>query len=192
METQEINKAIFDPMKRTLEINLLKYAAGQNIFCPYCETIMDYKTTVIFGSKACCTKCFDKAKPEFDKLTNGQSGLEILDARKYFPEKKIPAKPKAIGKVNVWQNAWNKGKGAFVKTMVQNDYFSAFECNGVKFVCNQCGEEWTGLFNVTIWAIGYTIGQTKSLKNAVNVAKKIMEQNPDFLKRMKDKEIINQ
>lgn len=39
--------AILDPMKRTINRKLLKYAAGRSVFCIRCQCIMDWKRTSI-------------------------------------------------------------------------------------------------------------------------------------------------
>ena len=62
--------AFFNPLKQHINKELLKYAAGLNIFCPNCGNILDWKTVVLIdafkgskhlGQKTGCTKCF---KPE--------------------------------------------------------------------------------------------------------------------------------
>lgn len=61
-------------IKTPVESNLLKYAAGQAIFCPNCDNIMDWRRTVvatihaikpgaeeqIVRSYTVCGKCWDK------------------------------------------------------------------------------------------------------------------------------------
>ena len=49
---------IIDVMRDNLTINLLKYAAGQRIFCPKCECIMDWERTVICGGIVTCEQCW--------------------------------------------------------------------------------------------------------------------------------------
>lgn len=39
--------SIDNSVKKIVNRNLLKYAAGQAIFCPQCNAIMDYRKTVI-------------------------------------------------------------------------------------------------------------------------------------------------
>ena len=53
-------------MKKTLNRNLLKYAAGHHIFCPSCENVLDHKNTVVMTNKRTgnttvnCGDCHDK------------------------------------------------------------------------------------------------------------------------------------
>lgn len=87
---------LLSPMHRTIKRNLLKYAAGRAIFCPICETIMDWKKTVLItfpsgGTRTSCTSCFDKemakAKAEFPRRDEpgawdkALARLDILDGR---------------------------------------------------------------------------------------------------------------
>lgn len=82
--TKEINK------------NLLKWAAGQQMFCPSCDRILDWKTTAIVESKqgdkiaatfTCCTKCLDrkyghlyKAIEKVNKMEGKNITLEVTRA----------------------------------------------------------------------------------------------------------------
>lgn len=61
-------------IRTPVESNLLKYSAGQAIFCPNCSVIMDWRKTVVAtvhvkpenGEEKCirsyvvCVKCWDK------------------------------------------------------------------------------------------------------------------------------------
>lgn len=60
----------FDTLNKTINSQLLKYAAGQQIFCPVCKEILDWKTIVIVeaykgdkltGKAIICNKCFKPA-----------------------------------------------------------------------------------------------------------------------------------
>lgn len=77
-----------DLMQRTLNRNLVKYAAGRAIFCPSCDDILDQKRTVVVTTPAgrtmtYCGQCWDKvaavaaADPRFVEL-------DILDGRQLF------------------------------------------------------------------------------------------------------------
>ncbi len=96
-------------MKTTVERGLLKHAAGSAIFCPSCQSIMDWKRTVlatvhaksnsteekIVSSWTLCGKCWDKIgsviQEGVDKFnathganpdSNGKSAwLEVVDGR---------------------------------------------------------------------------------------------------------------
>jgi hypothetical protein len=68
----------FNPLRSHINNQLLKYAAGLYMFCPNCQNVLDWKTTVSIdffqGGKhlknlVCCTSCF---KP---------SGIETLKAQ---------------------------------------------------------------------------------------------------------------
>ena len=37
---------------------LLKYAAGRQIFCPVCSSVLDWASTVIFNGHVTCCDCF--------------------------------------------------------------------------------------------------------------------------------------
>lgn len=74
-------KTVETLMKDAVELNLLKNAAGQNIFCPSCQRIMDCRETVIatiyasspkiqekiVAQYCSCAKCFDKRKHNLEK-----------------------------------------------------------------------------------------------------------------------------
>ena len=74
----------FDPMVRTVNRNLVKYAAGSAIFCPFCSEIMDAKRTVVLSAgsitKVVCARCWDtNLKPLIKPETLAR--CEILDGR---------------------------------------------------------------------------------------------------------------
>jgi hypothetical protein len=82
-----------DMMKREVEKNLLKYAAGHSIFCNGCNRVLDWKSTAIIdaiqngkavSSVTCCTKCLDarygalhQAIDEVNKLDGKDIILEV-------------------------------------------------------------------------------------------------------------------
>ena len=87
---------ILSPLQRTVTRNLLKHAAGRAIFCPSCQTIMDWKRTVIYDVQrqdtpdstvkvfVWCGKCADKALPSLQKACLDRNlVLEITDGRKF-------------------------------------------------------------------------------------------------------------
>jgi RNase P subunit RPR2 len=69
--TEQISKTptLEDYLRTKMLKETLKYAAGQQIFCRGCSTILDWKTTVVINAKndkgsslvIICTDCF---KPE--------------------------------------------------------------------------------------------------------------------------------
>ena len=70
METYK--NELLKAFNNTMNVQLLKYAAGLHCFCPNCSRILDFKTVVILdvwnldktqyaGQKIGCTNCF---KPE--------------------------------------------------------------------------------------------------------------------------------
>lgn len=71
-EASDFDKALVNQLNR----ELLKYAAGKQIFCRQCKVVLDWKTTVIVDiekgpqkhSVIVCNKCF---KPE---------GVPVLEA----------------------------------------------------------------------------------------------------------------
>ncbi len=100
-------------LKRTVQRNLLKWAAGHLIFCPACGDVMDCKRTVAAewqyrkpgqdwkvpevrgASITSCAKCFDKNKPKLDavldKLKTRQHEewrLDVVDGREVFGRRK--------------------------------------------------------------------------------------------------------
>lgn len=82
-------------MKRTINRNMLKYAAGRAITCSGCDQIMDWTRTAIVtverdgnpvSSKAICVSCFDRGiGPAREALaTSDQQGrykIDVLDGR---------------------------------------------------------------------------------------------------------------
>ena len=104
--TTETTDRIVDPFLRNqIEAQLLKYAAGQNITCPACGSIMDWKRTAIvtlYTSVSAkpdqlhqqyvqCTKCWSQRRRAFNEgLAKAQQQAqkfgvalraEILDGR---------------------------------------------------------------------------------------------------------------
>lgn len=105
-------------MMRTVNRNLLKWAAGQYMFCPYCDACMDCKRTVYvevqFKNKdadwtvpntpkakvTSCASCWDKQhgaykdavsnllKKEVDAGTGKLWRLDIIDGREVFGRRK--------------------------------------------------------------------------------------------------------
>lgn len=71
-------------MQSVINRNLLKHAAGTAIFCPKCESLLDWRTTAIVSlgpnSSTVCTKCLDALKARLgDKINN--VAIDILDGR---------------------------------------------------------------------------------------------------------------
>ncbi len=71
-------------MKRNINRNLLKHAAGTAIWCPVCENILDHKKTAILTFNHMeivrCTPCLDQMKVQLGaRLAN--SAVTILDGR---------------------------------------------------------------------------------------------------------------
>jgi hypothetical protein len=69
------------------EHQLLKYAAGKQMFCPKCDVIMDYRKTVIITgtddkSLTLCQKCFDSEPVQAVLEKNKASIKEIVKFRK--------------------------------------------------------------------------------------------------------------
>ena len=77
-----------DFLKRTMQRNLLKYAAGAAIFCPLCEAVADCKRWVIatYKGKTCgvCAKCWDKHTA--GKVVSPE--IEVTDGRVVFARAK--------------------------------------------------------------------------------------------------------
>lgn len=84
---------ILSPMQRTVNRNLLKYAASRAIFCPGCNQIMDWRKTMILDvtkdsapikTMVFCTTCGDKALPSLQKACLDRNlVLEITDGRRF-------------------------------------------------------------------------------------------------------------
>lgn len=73
-------------MESTVTRNLLKHAAGQTMFCPVCEVVLDWRRTAIVSigpnERACCTPCLDRAKAELgDKFNN--PAIKVIDGRDF-------------------------------------------------------------------------------------------------------------
>ncbi len=70
-------------MINTIKRNLLRYAAGRSIFCPYCDVCLDCKRTVVVEittakgnqvSKTMCAKCWDQKKEMFREVVAEHGG----------------------------------------------------------------------------------------------------------------------
>lgn len=81
------------PMQRTVTRNLLKYAAGQTMFCPGCDQVMDWRQTMILDvtkdsapirTMVLCSPCADKRLPNLEALCKEKGlTLEVTDGRKF-------------------------------------------------------------------------------------------------------------
>jgi uncharacterized Zn finger protein len=73
----------FDPMVRTINRNLLKYSAGQAIFCPLCGCVADCRHWVVASAGdrtlSVCAHCFDKHTAGKDL-----SRVDVVDGRVIF------------------------------------------------------------------------------------------------------------
>lgn len=80
-------------MQRTVNRNLLKYAASRAIFCPGCNQIMDWRKTMILDvtkdsapvhTMVFCTTCGDKGLLSLEALCKEKGlTLEVTDGRKF-------------------------------------------------------------------------------------------------------------
>ena len=81
-------------MIRTVTRKLLKHAAGAAIFCPVCQSIMDWRRTVILEINTvdgtnlkvfvACAACADKRLPDLrEKCTERGLVLEVTDGREF-------------------------------------------------------------------------------------------------------------
>jgi len=77
--SSDFDKAFVNSMNR----QLLKYAAGQHMFCKNCQAVLDWKTTIIFTASkgdrkatvVLCDKCFNPGG--VDKLQRDGYETEI-------------------------------------------------------------------------------------------------------------------
>lgn len=74
-------------MKTTIYRNLLNYAVGRAIFCPFCDVILDSRKAVLVtdeesnSSAVVCAACWEKAKDHaLAKLPNA----EVMDGRELW------------------------------------------------------------------------------------------------------------
>ena len=98
--SMSMDKAIVNPLEHEVNRQLLLYAAGQHIFCPHCQQIMDFRRTIIFSVQkdgkdiktfSMCVDCFEKKKDilhqtiENAKMLHPEKNYSynILDGRKY-------------------------------------------------------------------------------------------------------------
>jgi NAD-dependent SIR2 family protein deacetylase len=85
-----MNQNPCNAMVTKINRDLLKFAAGQQMFCPLCERILDAKTTVNVGragaSKTVCATCYDGyLKPAIvAKGNNLLDRCDVLDGRVVF------------------------------------------------------------------------------------------------------------
>lgn len=70
-------------MANTIKRNLLRYAAGRSIFCPYCDVCLDCKRTVVVEvttakgnqvSKTMCDKCWASKREDFKTVVADRGG----------------------------------------------------------------------------------------------------------------------
>lgn len=79
--------AIVNSMERTVTRNLLKYAAGQTMFCPACDDVLDYRRAALVeigqNSRCICTKCLDRVKSELGEKLTANPHIKITDGRDF-------------------------------------------------------------------------------------------------------------
>ena len=90
------------PMERTVQSNLLRYAAGTQMFCPGCNVCLNWPTTVLVelrkrqginslaASLAICDKCFDKKESKLRDIC-AEAGLLMEVTRKEPRPRSVPA-----------------------------------------------------------------------------------------------------
>jgi len=81
------------PMERTVQSNLLRYAAGTQMFCPACKNCLNWPTTVLLelrkrqvdkslaATLALCSDCFDKKESKLRDIC-AEAGLLMEVTRK--------------------------------------------------------------------------------------------------------------
>jgi hypothetical protein len=78
-----MNDPILDPMRRTLNRNLLAYACARAITCPACGEVLDQSRAVLVtgphGAWIGCTRCWAKGPFCWES-----SGWSVLDGRLLF------------------------------------------------------------------------------------------------------------
>jgi RNase P subunit RPR2 len=81
METTNQNPDLLDFFKIHAEHQILKYAASKQQFCQACQTILDYKKTVMVEMNSgnmmiICKKCFDT--PRVQGVINSEMGKKVI------------------------------------------------------------------------------------------------------------------
>lgn len=70
---------MLDLMREKATYNLLRWATGRQIFCPVCDSILDWSTTTICGGLVLCDTCYaDNLQRIVDKYGADET-LAILD-----------------------------------------------------------------------------------------------------------------
>jgi len=84
---------ILDQFRRTAERATLKYAAGQQMFCPKCQRVLDAKRTVLItdvdstASRTVCVDCFGRG-PEYHGRVESPRGLfDVLHGGALWPKR---------------------------------------------------------------------------------------------------------
>lgn len=95
------NDSFFNPLRDHAARELLKFAAGHNIFCRICQRILDCKTTVhveVRQGASCshsatqCEKCWAKIEPQVEAAAKQHSAT--LDITRWPGRKVNQRKPK--------------------------------------------------------------------------------------------------
>tara|TARA_R110000868_G_scaffold10386_1_gene51101 strand:- start:59 stop:301 length:243 start_codon:yes stop_codon:yes gene_type:complete len=76
-------------MQTIIKRNLLRYAAGRSIFCPYCDICLDCKRTVVVEvttakgnqvTKTMCSKCWAAKNEEFRAVVAEHGGtMDVME-----------------------------------------------------------------------------------------------------------------
>ena len=89
------NDPLLGSMQWTIARNLVKWAAGQTMFCPHCDRVLDCSRTIVAsdGGRATitlCADCWGKAPGNFKS-----GSVEVWDGRVLFAK---PARTKRTKK----------------------------------------------------------------------------------------------
>lgn len=65
-----------DYMRTTITRNFFKAAVGRQMFCPICQTILDYRRAVLFNDHVICATCYGTTR---EKVA-AQKGADYVEA----------------------------------------------------------------------------------------------------------------
>lgn len=118
---------MLDQMQKTINRNMLKYAAGHAIFCPSCGNILDYRASVLWESPSgkngiSCADCWRKG---FEKIHDDNPHEYLIsigwqvNTLVNFSNKTKPAKP-----------AYPQKPGKALNTFLRKDIFKGMKRAG--------------------------------------------------------------
>jgi len=80
---------VIDLVREAVSGNLLRWAVGKAMFCPHCQRVLDWRTSVLLKNPAVpvCAECFESITERFrDRLDADPYGYHGLSDEQRFAD----------------------------------------------------------------------------------------------------------